>query len=67
METIFAKPIDIITFEDKRLIGVTKTILDMQLDIMTFYMGERTIKERNRMYTIINVGTVEQGFLNEKL
>jgi hypothetical protein len=66
METIFPKPYNIITFEGKHLFGVIKTVVNLQLDIITFYIENREYVEKNKLYTIVNIGTVETGFLKFK-
>jgi hypothetical protein len=54
---------DIQTFDGHHLIGVTKTIVNLEFDTITFYMGEeRILSQKNNSYTIINYGTIECAF-----
>jgi hypothetical protein len=55
METIFSKPMDIQTFDGHHLIGVTKTVVNLEFDTITFYMGEqRSLSQKNNSYKMIN-------------
>lgn len=50
---ILNKPLDILTHDGTRLIGVTKIIVNINRDTIEYHLSNRRLLEGNKGYTIL--------------